>query len=38
VVEHLDDFEVGAVGQRHDHVAGPEARVHATVGERAAKQ
>ena len=34
VVEHLDDLEVGVVGQRQDHVAGAEARVHAAVGER----
>jgi hypothetical protein len=33
VVEDLDDLEVGAVGQRQDHVAGAEARVHATVVE-----
>jgi hypothetical protein len=38
VVEHLDDLEVGAVGQRHDHVAGSEARVHATVAELATEQ
>ncbi len=38
VVEHLDDLEVGAVGQRHDHVAGAEAGVHPAVGERAAEQ
>ena len=30
VVEHLDDLEVGAVGQRQDHVAGAEARVDAS--------
>ena len=34
VVEHLDDLEVGVVGQRQDHVAGAEAGVDATVDER----
>ena len=38
VVEHLDDLEVGVVGQRQDHVAGAEARVDATVGELLAEQ
>ena len=38
VVEHLDDLEVGAVGQRQDHVAGAEARVHAAVDEVPAEQ
>ena len=38
VVEHLDDLEVGVVRQRQDHVAGPEARVHATVDEVTAEQ
>ena len=34
MVEHLDDLEVGVVGQRQDHVAGAEARVHTAVLER----
>ena len=38
VVEHLDDLEVGVVGQRQDHVAGPEPRVDATVDEVLAEQ
>ena len=38
VVEHLDDLEVGAVGQRQDHVAGPEPRVDAAVDELLAEQ
>ena len=38
VVEHLDDLEVGVVGERQDHVAGPEARVHAPVDEVLAEQ
>ena len=38
VVEHLDDLDVGAVGQRQDHVAGAEARVDATVDEVLAEQ
>ena len=38
VVEHLDDFEVGVVGERQDHVAGPEPRVHATLDELTAEQ
>ena len=38
MVEHLDDLEVGVVGQRQDHVAGAEARVHAAVDERRPEQ
>jgi hypothetical protein len=38
VVEHLDDLEVGVVGQRQDHVAGAEARVHAAVDEGRAEK
>ena len=38
VVEHVDDLEVGVVGQRQHHVAGAEARVHAAVEERGAEQ
>ena len=35
VVEALDDLEVGRVGERKDHVARAEPRVHATVDELA---
>ena len=38
MVQDLDDLEVGAVGQRQDHVAGAEARVHSAVGELLAQQ
>ena len=38
VVEHLDDLEVDVAGERQDHVAGAEARVHAAVGEVRAEQ
>ena len=38
VVEDLDDLEVGVVGQRQDHVAGPEAGVDATIDELTAEQ
>ena len=38
VVEHLDHLEVGVVGQRQDHVAGPESRVDTSVDELTAEQ
>ena len=38
MVEHLDHLEVGVVGERQDHVAGPEPRVDATVDEVTAEQ
>ena len=38
VVEHLDDLDVGAGGQRQHHVAGAEAGVDAAVAELLAEQ
>jgi hypothetical protein len=38
VVEHLDDLEIGPPGQRQDRVAGAEARVNASTGERLTEQ